>query len=132
MEMRQIKFKAKRLDNGEWVEGYYYSECGKSYIFEDRQKETMLHRNHPYEIDPSTICQFTGLKDCMLEDIWEGDIIKNSEFPFEERTVTWVNHQSCFMPMDEDGCQDRDFSFLALFKNWTVVGNKFDRKEGEK
>jgi hypothetical protein len=33
------------------------------------------------------------------------------------------------MPIDEDGCKDGDFSFLVLFKKWTVVGNKFDKEK---
>lgn len=36
--MRQIKFKAKRLDNNTWVEGYFYAECGNTYIIENRQE----------------------------------------------------------------------------------------------
>lgn len=126
---REIKFKAKRLDNGEWCEGYFYEENGNTYIIENRQKESMLNRNVTYEVDPSTICQFTELKDCKGNEIWEGDIIRNPEFPFEKRTVTWSNNSSCFMPIDEDGCKDRDFSFLVLFKKWNVVGNKFDKEK---
>ena len=42
--MRQIKFKAKRLNNNTWVEGYFYAECGNTYIIEDRQSESMLNR----------------------------------------------------------------------------------------
>lgn len=129
MKIENIKFKAKRLDNGKWVVGYFYAECGNTYIIENRQKESKLNRNPAYQVDPATVCQFTGLKDCEGNEVWEGDIIRNPEFPFEKRTVTWSNNSSCFMPIDEDGCQDRDFSFLVLFKEWTVVGNKFDKKK---
>lgn len=89
----------------------------------------MLNRNITHKIDPSTVCQFTGLKDCEGNEVWEGDIIKNHDFPFEKRTVTWANCQSCFIPTDEDGGQDRHLSFLVLFKKWTVVGNKFDKEK---
>lgn len=126
---REIKFKAKRLDNGEWCEGYFYEENGNTYIIENRQKESMLNRNITYHVDPSTVCQFVGLKDCEGKEVWEGDIIKNHDFPFEKRTVTWANCQSCFIPTDEDGWQDRHLSFLVLFKKWTVVGNKFDKEK---
>lgn len=131
--MRTIKFKAKRFDNGEWVKGYFYKECDNTYIIEDRQSESKLNRNEAVLVDSSTVCQFTGLTDCEGNEVWEGDIIKNHDFPFEKRTVTWANCLSCFIPIDEDGGQDRPlFSYLVLFKKWTVVGNKFDRKEGEK
>ena len=44
MKAENIKFKAKRLDNNTWVEGYFYAECGNTYIIEDRQSESMLNK----------------------------------------------------------------------------------------
>ena len=73
MKIENIKFKAKRLDNGKWVEGYFYAECGNTYIIENRQEESMLNRNITYEVDTDTICQFTGLKDCKGKEIFEHD-----------------------------------------------------------
>ena len=64
MKIENIKFKAKRIDDNTWVEGYFYSECSNSYIIENRQKENMLNRNVTYPVEPNTVCQFTGLKDC--------------------------------------------------------------------
>ena len=72
---REILFRGKRIDNGEWIEGYYYSECGLYYIFENRQAESMLNRNHPYAVIPETIGQFTGLTDKNRVKIFEGDIL---------------------------------------------------------
>lgn len=132
MKIENIKFKAKRLDNNTWVEGYFYAECGNAYIIEDRNSESMLNRNEAHLVDPSTVCQFTGLKDFYAEEVWEGDIIENPEFPFEKRTVTWFDCVLGFVPMDEDEYQDGDVSFLVLLKKWKVVGNKFNRKECEK
>lgn len=128
--MRTIKFKAKRLDNREWVKGdlvHSTSYVGISYPSDEFADVPIVHR-----VAPETVCQFTGLTDCEGNEVWEGDIIKNHDFPFEKRTVTWANCLTCFIPTDEDGGQDRHLSFLVLFKKWTVVGNKFDRKEGEK
>lgn len=128
MKIENIKFKAKRIDNNTWVEGYFYSECGNAYIIENRQKESKLNINITYQVDPETVCQFTGLTDCEGNEVWEGDIIKNHDFPFENRTVTLANCLSCFITIDEDGGQDRHLSLLVLFKKWTVVGNKFDKE----
>ncbi len=127
METRRIKFKAKRLDNGKWVEGDLLHTENLAFITWFDNGFRKLEK-----VAPSTICQFTGLTDCEGNEVWEGDIIKNHDFPFEKRTVTWANCLTCFIPTDEDGGQDRHLSFLVLFKKWTVVGNKFDRKEGEK
>lgn len=129
MKPENIKFKAKRLDDNSWVFGYFYEENGNTYIIENRQKESKLNRNITYQVDPSTVCQFTGLTDCEGNEVWEGDIIGNHDFPFEKRTVTWANCLSCFIPIDEDGGQDRHLSLLVLFKKWTVVGNKFDKEK---
>ncbi len=79
MKIENIKFKAKRLDNSEWVEGYFYAECGNAYIIEDRQSESMLNRNEAVLVDPSTVCQSTGLEDMKGREIWEHDYI--TDFP---------------------------------------------------
>lgn len=68
--MREILFKAKRLDNGEWVEGDFSGKPnGVSYICPDRI-------NWWIKVDPSTVCQYTGLKDKNGKRVFEGDILK--------------------------------------------------------
>lgn len=70
---REIKFKAKRLDSGEWIEGDLvhstnYIGIGQiSGIFPDAR---VVHR-----VDPNTVCQFTGMKDVNGEELYENDII---------------------------------------------------------
>lgn len=81
--MREILFKAKRIDNGEWIEGSLLnldSDSGYCYIVPTYEtastlpiKSLILDRMKL--VDPETICQFTGLTDKDGKKIWENDIV---------------------------------------------------------
>lgn len=82
MEDRYL-YKAKRLDNGEWVVGYYavigernviIEKCAENYYCPDTCE--YRHGNQIHEVNSKTICQCTGLKDNNGKLIWENDIVE--------------------------------------------------------
>lgn len=147
--MREILFKAKRTDNGKWVEGYYIyhikrTPCvfGDSVKPEDEQHVIMQDGfsdwNMPrdtvhYDIDPSTLCQYTGLTDKNGRKIWENDILReyadtdslgNDLYYFYQ--VFWDNINS------EYGVKNdvESMGLSCVSTNWAeVIGNVFDNPE---
>ena len=68
-------YRAKRTDNGEWVQGYLYGIWERKYILWGMTNDVP----DMIEVDPSTICQCTGLNDKNGKLIWENDIVRYTD-----------------------------------------------------
>jgi uncharacterized phage protein (TIGR01671 family) len=69
--MREIKFRGKRIDNGEWVYGNYVNDNQGHFI-----TVPLKIAHHLVAVNPDTVGQFVGLHDMMGEEIYEGDIVR--------------------------------------------------------
>ena len=116
--MREILFRGKRLDNGEWVEGYYLrigpAANERAYII-PYYASTL----YTYEVDPATAGQFTGLLDKNGKRIFEGDIVRGPHIGDDLMTEPVEFSAVCgWLPFDylrEDLCE--------------VIGNIHDNPE---
>ena len=128
--MREILFRGKRIDNGEWVEGYF----GKYFDGDEEvscialpTKET-LAGSLCYEVDPATVGQYTGLTGKNGKKIFEGDLIT---IPRSKRQglpapVKWSNFDARFE------ISRRGFNPICLDGDdgiYEVIGNIYDSPE---
>ena len=121
MKIKNIKFKAKQLNSGKWFEGDLVRLGNRVCIGGDHIKDGIT------DVDPSTVCMFTGLKDCKGNEIWEHDLI----------------HFVGYKPIGEVIWSEEDYAFMAAGENEPLyllphvleigkierVGNKFDKKK---
>lgn len=131
--MREIKYKAKRLDNGEWCEGSLIrSTVGikeRAYIVDNFSS---MSDYSVIGVDPKTVCQFTGLKDCNGNEIYEGDII---DFDICLCSVVWVDSVCAFclknITLEATGTTPLGV-MLDYYNNYRVLGSIYDSKWKEK
>lgn len=129
--------KAKRKDNGEWVQGVPFEIEGKTVILindtENLLRTHYLEENmwtseiYAIEVDPSTICQCTGLKDKNGNLIWENDIVEYRDCTTERYVVAYENDKACF-EYQQYGCSIMNFDEMSSVEV-EVVGNVFDNPE---
>ena len=126
MKVENIKFKAKRLDNGEWIIGSFVvmkiPALSKTTIGIVEAGGATLH-----EIDPVTVCQFTGLKDCEGKELFEHDLIHFVGFTHTAEVI-WSEGNYAFMVVSEN---KHSYWLHDVIKVCRIerIGNKFDKKK---
>lgn len=144
---RKILFKAKRIDNGEWVEGHYFCM-----IHNDGRHDhhfiiplgTDLSLGTPIEkiqveVDYKTVCEYTGLLDKNGKKVFEGDIVKHH---FEEifGPIKYGLYQNCFdtkyaehygfyVDWKSERNLRKDLGYWVHLVDTEIVGNIFDNPE---
>lgn len=121
--MRSILFKAKKLSDGKWVKGSLVKTPFGTFI--EWYEDSICNKR---EVDTDTVCQFTGLKDCEGNEIWEGDIIK-SPYLGNVAIVEWDDSLCGFKCVDDRRRINYSLKALVESSMWSLIGNKFDEEK---
>ena len=130
--MREILFRGKRADTGEWIEGYF-GQSIDSFIIQDYG--LVAGRFEVFKVIPETVSQFTGLYDKNGVRIWENDIVRYADLTFNPNigrfenmiftsAVTYNLDNGCFSPFEPD-----TFESYIRAENVEVIGNRFDNPD---
>lgn len=113
---REIKFRGKRIDNGEWAYGYF--AVHKMMLTSEIDYFIIVNEQRPQSVDPKTVGQYTGLNDIDRREIYEGDIILHGgELPYTEAVDF------------REGAFGTENHYLADIHNIEVIGNIYENLE---
>ena len=122
--MREILFRGKRLDNGEWVEGYFVN----LWLMHYQKHQPIITDNNAvsYDVDPSTVGQYTGLTDKNGKKIFEGDIMAFTAYGFDYvGTVEFAYGSASVMCEHTSPFLDQAVSKHGAY----IIGNMHDNPE---
>lgn len=134
-------FKAKRIDNGEWVQGNLFIEENRAEITRGTCNGVGIEG---VAVDKDTICQYTGLTDKNGNKIWENDALSDDDMfsvvRWDEEEARFViddyGTKGCLMEYGFDECMGEygvvdtyGFDDFCSMKSFEVIGNIFDNPE---
>lgn len=144
--MREILFRAKRIDNGEWVEGnvihsYDADEEYKAIIIPVKSSDMYTDTDDNdigfetwNKVNPETLCQYTGLTDKNGNRIWENDIVRTTKFGKDDGNGHNYAGFDVFVVKWDDGGfalfnKWRRFNLRTDEKSYEILGKVFDNPE---
>ena len=139
---REIKFRGKRLENGQWVYGYPYCWHSKrtagrlkAFIHEVTFQDGLKTLDAQLEVDPNTVGQYTGLLDKNGKEIYEGDIIRECYTIFPDDMEVFISEvlfqNGSFQLSGEDYEPFGGDSSMCSVKSTDleVIGNIYENSE---
>lgn len=142
MESRYL-FRAKRIDNGKWVQGAVLFHDDVATIFSQHPADGSLQG---FEVDINTICQCTGLKDKNGNLIWENDIIEKEFYSVPDSYMDSTKYMGTIQYEDggwyvnvvtDDIAQEYQYRISLIeaiantkdLEHFEIIGNSFDNPE---
>lgn len=127
--MREVLFRGKRRDNGEWTYGSLLKPIfgAKPAILQDASVDDSCRLDFEYHfIDPDTVGQYAGMEDCSGKKIFEGDIMKTA--------ITGLTHHTGVVEFADGAfglrCTDGGAFFLCFVAgSYAIIGNIHDNPE---
>lgn len=124
---REIKFRGKRIDNGEWVYGDLLQPTEICDIYEIANCESIDGMR--YEVIPETIGQFTGLYDKNGKEIWENDIVEITREGIYEKGIIIFKNGCFFIKSKENllalyNCELNNYKVKVIGNITELLGGK--------
>ena len=127
MAIREVIFRGKRADSGEWVEGdVLQTRYHSGHIEYQIMPQTPVSSAYP--VLPETVGQYTGLTDKNGVKIFEGDIVERVS-DGERAVISWLKYSACFGLSFDGWCCGFDNYDDNLPSDFEVIGNIHDNPE---